>query len=501
MRRYYASEALAFIHRRRAIAIWKRIVSEPDDPALSNTSLEEALGAYDLFVTRGAYRDVEQITRTLDSLADQFRFQHPYFSDMRPRELATTVIAFMRRVGFTGASYENYHAFRNSFIGICLDSCRATLPLTTVAVFCALGCRLGIDVKPCELAYNVVAIVTDHSDPTLSPEKRISIWDPFKSHLEIFRSDLEHQLRQLGAHRPHLVPSSTRKLIIRVARNILTSVRHSGPQNTPWGSGRAADIDHAHDPERHAALYAALTASVICGPLASTRLLEHMCTLMQRDFYMDVGFFQNDMSRLIELDDRLLLANICSAVRKEDATPKKPMRRHPPPKLSEADQSRVTQGAGEGPMQVMGEKNHQFQGDISIRYRVGSIFRHRRYNYEAVITGWTRNCATSENWISTMDVDKLTRGRNQPFYNVFVADGSSRYVAEDNIMEVRPGVEGQGSAESMELVRGHGALACEEIVGQDHVLCGFLVIGKYFKRFDKEEGRFVSNLTEEYPDD
>ena len=481
MDRYFASEALAFIHRRRAIAIWKRIASEPNN---SSFSLEEALGAYDLFVTRGAYRDIDQITRALDNLADQFRFQHPHFSDMKPRELATAVIAFMRRVGFTGASYENYHAFRNSFIGICLDSCRATLPLTTVAIFCALGCRLGLDVKPCELRYHAVAIVTDHSDPTLSPEKRISFWDPYKSHLEVFKSDLEHQLRLVGVYRPYLVPSNTKDLVIRVSRNILTSER-------------VADRDHAHEPERRAALYAALTAKVICGTQASTQSLERMCTLMQSDFYMDVGFFENDMSRLIELDDRLLLTNICNAVRKEDATPKKPMRRHP--RLLEADQGRVTQGQGEGLMQVVDERDQQFREDISIRYSVGSIFRHRRYNYEAVITGWTRNCAASEHWVSSMDV--YTCGRNQPFYNVFVADGSSRYVAEDNIMEVRPGVEGQGSTESVEMVGEQGTQACEAVVGQDHVLCGFLVIGKYFKRFDKEKGRFVSNLTEEYPDD
>ena len=56
-----------------------------------------------------------------------------------------------------------------------------------------------------------------------------------------------------------------------------------------------------------------------------------------------------------------------------------------------------------------------------------------------------------------------------------MADGSSRYVAEDNIIELNPKL--------------------------GHVLNGYLVMGKYFKRFDRENGRFVSNLMEEYPDD
>ena len=103
-----------------------------------------------------------------------------------------------------------------------------------------------------------------------------------------------------------------------------------------------------------------------------------------------------------------------------------------------------------------------------------------------------------------MDVDKLKRGRHQPFYNVFVADGSSRYVAEDNIVEIRSPKKGG-------------------------VLGGFLCVGKWFKRFEEGRGegdgdgdgdgdgslvdvvvggrgnrdrggRFVSNLREEYPD-
>ncbi|KAF8461068.1 Hemimethylated DNA-binding protein YccV like-domain-containing protein [Kalaharituber pfeilii] len=448
-RRYYASEALAFIHRRRAIEIWKKIGDGID------VKLEEALGAYDLFVTRGASRDVEQITRSLDALAAQFREEYPYYTTRSTNETASLLIAFMRKEGFVGANYENYHALRNSFIGICIDSSRATLPLTTVAVFCALGSRIGLDVKPCGFTYHVIAIVTD-SDATKSPADRVSFWDPFKTHLEISRCELEDQLRALDmpASLSFLTPSNIRELIVRVARNILESVRSIAAQHIVTLSG-INDMDRPPlMPERHTALYAALTASVICGPPASTRLLEHMCTLMQKDFYMDVGFFETDMARLISEDDAMMLHNICNAVRNEDKTPKKAMRR----------ESAKPDPSGTG---------HILSNNV--RYRVGTIFRHKRYDYDAVITGWTKNCATDENWIRHMQVDKLKRGRHQPFYNVFVADGSSRYVAEDNIIPLQP--------------------------KEGHVLSNFLALGKYFKRFDENEGRFVSNLMDEYPDD
>ncbi|KAF8424105.1 hypothetical protein EV426DRAFT_103045 [Tirmania nivea] len=505
-RRYYASEALAFIHRRRAIEIWKKISDGVDIP------LEEALGAYDLFIIRGANRDVEAITRSLDRLAMEFRNQHLGWEELTPRELASAVIMFMRSVGFTGASYENYHALRNSFIGICVDSNRATLPLTTVAIFCALGTRLGMDVRPCGFTYHVVAIVTEpvqQNDPLPLPlTQRQSFWDPFKTHLEIKPGELDYQLRStMGilasnfptptnaatnttsssalspgphghAHFLHYLnpsPSNTRELIVRVARNILESVRLTGMQPTPTYTTPGSWDQPQLQPERHAALYAALTASVICGPPASTRLLEHMCTLMQRDFACDVGFFEEDMSRLISEDDVMLLHNICNAVRREDETPKRAMRRYhctsspvPSPPSSSSLFLLNTSPSSPSSLSPPSESTESPQ-QPDPRYHIGTLFRHRRYHYEAVITGWTRSCSTNENWIRSMDVDRLKRGRHQPFYNVFVADGSSRYVAEDNIVEIRS-------------PKGGG------------ILGGFLCMGKWFRRF-------ISNLREEYPDD
>ena len=83
-------------------------------------------------------------------------------------------------------------------------------------------------------------------------------------------------------------------------------------------------------------------------------------------------------------------------------------------------------------------------------------------------------------------VDRLPNGRNQPFYNVLVSDdGSTRYVAEENVVLV--GLEEEG---------GNGVMITREEVE------GFgIEVGKWFKRFDWGTGRFVSNVKTEYPDD
>jgi F-box protein 21 len=51
------------------------------------------------------------------------------------------------------------------------------------------------------------------------------------------------------------------------------------------------------------------------------------------------------------------------------------------------------------------------------KYKVGQVFRHRRYNYTAVIIGWDLECEMDNTWIVHNRVDSLVRGRHQGFYH------------------------------------------------------------------------------------
>lgn len=55
------------------------------------------------------------------------------------------------------------------------------------------------------------------------------------------------------------------------------------------------------------------------------------------------------------------------------------------------------------------------------------MFRHIRYSYIGVIFGWNSTCQPDEGeeWIERMDVDTLSRGRKQPFYNVLFVPSPS----------------------------------------------------------------------------
>ena len=69
-----------------------------------------------------------------------------------------------------------------------------------------------------------------------------------------------------------------------------------------------------------------------------------------------------------------------------------------------------------------------YTNSISHTYTHTSLLT--RYNYRAVIYGWDHKCEMSDGWMIQMGVHRLPRGRNQPFYNVLVEDGSNRYAAE-----------------------------------------------------------------------
>ena len=79
-------------------------------------------------------------------------------------------------------------------------------------------------------------------------------------------------------------------------------------------------------------------------------------------------------------------------------------------------------------------------------------------------------------------VDRLPNGRGQPFYNVLVEDESTRYVAEENVCLLEGGeMDAAADGDFWERFP--------------------IEIGKWFKRWDGEGGRFVSNIAGEYPDD
>uniref|UniRef100_A0A3B4A6X3 Hemimethylated DNA-binding domain-containing protein n=1 Tax=Periophthalmus magnuspinnatus TaxID=409849 RepID=A0A3B4A6X3_9GOBI len=76
------------------------------------------------------------------------------------------------------------------------------------------------------------------------------------------------------------------------------------------------------------------------------------------------------------------------------------------------------------------EKRRSAPEHVEVQYSVGLIMKHKS-GYNCVIYGWDPKCTMSQEWITTMRVQQLSKGANQPFYNVLVQDGTCRYAAQN----------------------------------------------------------------------
>ncbi|KAK4263537.1 hypothetical protein QN277_028932 [Acacia crassicarpa] len=76
---------------------------------------------------------------------------------------------------------------------------------------------------------------------------------------------------------------------------------------------------------------------------------------------------------------------------------------------------------------------------VQYAFRLGQKVKHRLFGYRAVICGMDPICCESSSWRETAQVNKLSRGSTQPFYQVLVdvrADPNIlvAYVAEENLL-------------------------------------------------------------------
>ena len=72
-----------------------------------------------------------------------------------------------------------------------------------------------------------------------------------------------------------------------------------------------------------------------------------------------------------------------------------------------------------------------------IKFNIGSVMLHKRYNYTCVLYGWDERCMMSEAWQERMGISSLEFQGNQPYYRVLADDDSERYVAQENLLETR----------------------------------------------------------------
>jgi len=477
-RRYYSNELLGSIARSAAIEEWIKLRDDED-----SVPLERALGAFDLFIAERPPETLDEITNHLDTIADAFKSEHAEWNGYTPRVKAVAVVSFLRSHNLTGVrSQETYHDLQNNLISVALcEHDHPSLPLVSVAIFCCIAKRLGLDARLCGFPMHIHAIIFPESgkdmDNHSAPDHVPMYLDPFHTDQEIPVAHLRSLLSRYGISEQlqssYLGASSTLDMVRRTAANIQESLQiFKGTRivlqvpstSTFLPSALQTSLTTTIDPLR--ALYAShwvfLLLAVSQENADPTLIHRHhpghlnnLVSSMESSFRVDIGLLEQHILPMFELGmERAFLGNFATEVRHEDTTPPVVQRRPIHPGDSQNDK---------------------------VKYKVGTLFHHKRYAYLGVITGWDSTCQMSDDWIAQMQVDRLPGGRSQSFYHAIVDDRSMRYVAEENI-----GLMDQVVSARVNLDPPEGLMR---------------VAGKYFKRWDAERCVFVSNVRDQYPDD
>lgn len=334
----------------------------------------------------------------LDRIAQQVCSETLRFMDQSPQQKAIALAEFLRRNDLTGISGKShYHDLQNNFIGIALQNePHPSLPLVSVAIYCCVAQRLGIDAQPCGFPFHMLAIIKPSPGRTLDGRHTVSgtssepmYMDPFRSNQEVYVKDLRSQLERLGispSNFPELLGvSSTAEIVRRSAKNIITSLQ---------AIRRNHDAGHSF-PNVDCAFYAAAWAllllpegSTITAGAQRANLLGHITELIEKHFLTDTWLIEKYILPLIEDGPQHgQLQNTIRVIRTTDHMPKN----------------------------VKGRTSDSLRNVI---YKVGQIFHHKRYHYKAIITGWDVECAATDDWMAHMGVHELQRGKYQGFYHV-----------------------------------------------------------------------------------
>lgn len=296
---------------------------------------------------------------------------------------------------------EHYYDLQDNFIGIALQSeDHASTPLVSVAIYCCVARRVGLEAQPCAFPFHVIAIIKPPTHRDLdgrvvnNPSKTEPMYmDPFRSKEEIPVAVLRIQLSEMGVapsdHAMILGATSTVDMVRRAAKNIIGSVqseRQPGPH---------AELDLLSSPDMDSAFYGSLWALLLLPDGIRTqagaqrvRYLAYFVECLEKQFFIDVGLVEARILPLFQNQGRYgQLRDTIQAMRDADTIPK-PIK---------------------GRTREIAER---------VKYYVGQVFEHKRYHYHAIITGWDLECTATEDWVSRMRVAELARGRHQSFYQV-----------------------------------------------------------------------------------
>ena len=420
-RKYWAKAVLGRIRREKAIEIWSRLARGEEVDNLT------AISAYDLFVLdHPARTDPGDIEAEIQHLAEDVRATHPNWHELSTRSQALKLAEFLQHRGFHGVREDDdYRNLPNNFVSLALaDPNHEALPLICAVIYCSIAQRLGLKAHPIGFPMHVYVVVRSPKGQTLDgkPAEILELteedWkdrnptpgvlyavkgaggivykcypesmfiDAFHPGDEVPVELLKANLSRMGftsdLHAQYLKPMSTVELLVRTGNNIMESCQN--PLN------RLAPVE---SPDTELAYYSAMwIPALLSNPppgsnlrfrLETNAILATLCWFIKY-YPWDANLIEDHIIPLFrDKPQYYRLVEPVETARLDDLTLRVKCR-HP-------------------------------EAKVKVKHKIGQVFTHRRYGYEAVIIGWDTCYSRNEAWIQQMGVDGLSGGRNQSFYS------------------------------------------------------------------------------------
>ncbi|KAF4589328.1 F-box protein [Ophiocordyceps camponoti-floridani] len=472
-RRHYSNALLGTIHRSIAIKEWRQLRRDRDSPdaRVAGVRLERALGAFDMFVLHDQPGDLDQISQMLDDKAAEFRASQPNLEEMTTRVKALALNSWLRAKGLTGLCNprRDYGNLRNHLIGQALrHDDHESVPIISSAIFCCLAARIGLTAQCCAFPYYVHAIIfappgwtLDGTRAECAETTERMFLDPYGRDDEVDTVGFQAILEQMGWYNstePFFEPVSTTAITLRAARHIRSTF------------ARVLELQNDAHPElsQHLCGNSAMNME---AAMYSARWAPLMM-MVPRTFEWDdclANFLRRFASSWPE--DIWLIEKYLWPLYNDSTSQTDGIGRHANRGLDDLwDHLRQLRFHDDSVPAV--QARAAVDGNEAVPFKIGQVFRHSRFGWIGVITGWSDRAARPPPAAVTHEQGE----GKQLYFMCFPSTGSEPHVVK---------------ADSVEIITDASQ------VNDDM----FPLAGKFFRRFDRESCTFVSNIREQYPDD
>lgn len=303
--------------------------------------------------------------------------------------MALALVHWLRKNKLTGMDdpERNYRNIRNCLIGEAIQGDdHPSLPLISSAIFCCVAERLGLVASCCAVPTHVHVNV--HSPPGMTldgkPRKLEAKTDDVRMYLDPYSTDEEVTTEAMrlkiatlgfgGIYEAEVADTTTIMIIHRNSNNILATWSYLREIGLEGNNGLAADVKRLRfgDPDVNmkALKYAVLWCSVLTTPLTRLEWGDYLAGFLPSF----AGYYSEDMwlvrKVLAQMDAGHTLYNLRprDGLESVDGTLRI---------LRNLDQRRQT-------------CNRRYAAEVhgNVLYKIGQVFRHKRYGYLGIINGW-----------------------------------------------------------------------------------------------------------------